>query len=136
MVYLDYELGESTRIEEKRAKSIAYAQRRKNAYGGPTGYFFSTAAFTFTFFYFYRKFNQYSTFKRLLGSGLLAFGMFEEASILSIANMGNITEYNKLTENTNETMIKFFYEQELQNVKATLRQEANRQRVQRELGQV
>jgi hypothetical protein len=136
MVYLDYELGESTRIEENRLKKSAYLQRRTNAYGGAAGYFFSYSAFAFSFFYFYRKFNQYSALKRVLGSGLLAIGLFEEASLLSVANAGNITEYNNLTQNPEETMRKFYFEEQIQNAKATLRHEANTDKAIRELGTV
>jgi hypothetical protein len=136
MVYLDYELGESTRIEEKRLKNFAWTQRRRDSYGGAAGYFFSISAFTFTFFYFYRKFNQYSTFKRLLGTGLLAIGVFEEASLLSVANLGNVTEYYKLTKNPLDTIEKFYLEQQIQNRKALIRHQANKERMERELGQV
>lgn len=136
MVYKDYELGESTRIEEKRLKNIAYVQRRRDAYGGAAGYFFSAATFTFTFFYFYRKFNQYSTIKRLLGTGLLAIGMYEQASLLSVFNMGDVTEYNQLTDNYYETLQRFTLEQKLQNAKASIRHEANKERAESQLGQV
>jgi hypothetical protein len=136
MVFLDYELGESTRIEENRLKKSAYMQRRTNAYGGAAGYFFSYSTLVFSFSYFYRKFNQYSALKRILGSGILALGLFEEASLISVANAGNITEYNYLSTNTDETIRKFYIEQNIQNAKATLRQEANTEKAIRELGHV
>jgi len=136
MVYLDYELGRSTRIEENRLKTSPLTQRRRNAYGGGVGYFFSCSTFVFTFAYFYRKFNQYPSLNRIIGSGLLAVGMFEVASLISIANMGNINEYNLIINNIFKMSAKYQLEHSIQSTKARSRQESNAQRAEYELGRV
>ena len=136
MVYLDYELGRSTRIEENRLKTFPLTQRKRNSYGGGVGYFFSCSTLVFTFAYFYRKFNQYPTLNRILGSGLLAVGMFEVASILSIANMGDINEYNLNTQKILEMTTKYHIEHGIQSSKARSRQESNALRAEYELGRV
>ena len=136
MVYLDYELGQSTRIEENRLKTFPLIQRKRNAFGGGVGYFFSYSTLAFTFVYFYRKFKEYPAFHRIVGSGLLAIGMFEVASILSVANMGNITEYNFITNNLISNTKKYHLEHTIQSAKAEARHEMNAQKAENELGSV
>jgi hypothetical protein len=97
MVYSDYNIGNSTRIDQSRmAISDPVQARIFEATGGYLGYVTNGLGFILPSIYFWRKFNQYSLPLRLAGTVFISLQLKSMINKLAILNMGNPAEIGLL----------------------------------------
>ncbi len=98
MVYRDYELGSSTRIDESRMKIAKENSKIFDIHR----FTFKVTIFTFgcSMYYFMKKFRGHKILPRLSGSTFISLGISSCAHNLSLSNLGNreIFEREKLTQ--------------------------------------
>jgi hypothetical protein len=92
MVYSDYELGSSTRIDTLRSQRRAETRRKYESFGGPMFLITSFSALLGSGFYFWRKFHQYNTGVRLAGTVFLSFSIMKMINSLAVVNFGDVSE--------------------------------------------
>jgi hypothetical protein len=136
MVFSDYEIGNSTRIEKLRSSQSAYSQRLFDAKGGYLGVLIPFSTFAYTFCYCLRTFREYSKSSRYLGAGLIALLVGNQAAIFTSANYGSISEFALLTSQPHKIQTEIEKQQAVELAKYRLRAEENTKIAEESLGKI
>ena len=100
MVHNDYNIGNSTRIDQVRTLNTdPFGARLFEARGGYLGWGISLLGFGLPAIYFWKKFNQSKLSHRILGTFFLSYGISTYINKLVIMNIGNPAEYDYLSSN-------------------------------------
>ena len=100
MVHNDYNIGNSTRIDQVRTLNTnPVGARLFEARGRYLGWGISLIGFLFPAIYFWKKFNQSKLPLRILGTVFLSTAISSYIDSLVIVNIGNPAEYNYLSSN-------------------------------------
>jgi hypothetical protein len=100
MVHNDYNIGNSTRIDQVRTLNTnPFGARIFEARGRYLGWGINLIGFWFPAIYFWKKFNQSKLPLRILGTLFLSRGISSYINGLVILNIGNPAEFEYLTSN-------------------------------------
>jgi hypothetical protein len=106
MVYSDYNIGSSTRINNLRTSGDSVQARIFEATGGYPGFLVSNLGFILPAIYFWRKFINYHMLYKLSATLFISFQMKGMINKLSILNMGDPAEVSfLLRDNLNKAKI-------------------------------
>jgi len=98
MVHNDYNIGNSTRIDQVRTLNTnPFGARIFEARGRYLGWGINLIGFWFPAIYFWKKFNQSKLPLRILGTLFLSRGISSYINGLVILNIGNPAEFEYLT---------------------------------------
>lgn len=105
MVYSDYDIGSSSRIDKNRIEEDVHNKRIRIATGGMTTEIVKYVTLFGSAAYFFRKFNQSSLPFRIGGAALLSYGLSKLTTDLSVVNFGNLQELVYLSNSDSESAI-------------------------------
>lgn len=100
MVHNDYNIGNSTRIDQVRTLNTdPFGARLFEARGRYLGWVISFSGFWLPAIYFWNKFNQSKLSQRILGTIFLSTAIARYIDNLVILNIGNPAEFDYLSSN-------------------------------------
>ena len=100
MVHNDYNIGNSTRIDQVRTLNTdPYGARLFESRGRYLGWGINLIGFWFPAIYFWKKFNQSKLPLRILGTVFLSTAISSYIDSLVILNIGNPAEFDYLKNN-------------------------------------
>ena len=100
MVYSDYNIGSSTRINNSRTLQDPYNARIFEAVGGYSGNILEGLGFILPAVYFWRKFSNYNMFFKLSATLFISLQMKDMIKKLAILNMGDPAEVTFLSRDS------------------------------------